>query len=935
MDDLTSTEIRSLRGGQTRATFAQLIGVNPHTVYRWELPEGSAHARRPRGTALAKLKSLATKLPDPALVPVMSAVERALDGRQWHDAENVLLRAQQDRTAGAEARAMAATGLALIDLVYRADGRRALAALASAMSPDAPPSALTEATAALAYSYPDGELFDLGRVHAHAMRSDDLAHGEAPIAQAFAATAVANAALLAGDDDLMLRALGRVDAIASASLPGIPALFLDMLRAYAATMAGHNELALERLDRILANPLTKESPNLEARTAAARAMRMLENLGAPEEALALARRARAIGDEGNLAIGVHTALALRAECEALLRLGRLDEARDVFVESDRIFDVLRFPVTIVFPIQIRYLQYTSQPEALEALAAKLGAVELPSMRAICQAYAAWASATALFTRGGESLATMAAFAHAERLSSGWGFLRRDLLTAFANVAFVEGTTDEARAALERAQRAAERRPSAWVTAHLKRAEGTLLVNEGRIEEGRTLLDAATATFDASGDRVAAAYAHYGAAGIARLTGEADAEARTFAAEAELAALGLHHPRWIDRAMTRAAQALATQTEWPRREAIPTVLTPSLELSMQRVAVAGASFAMVIKELVSVVKQLTGGPAVIEDEQHQRMCDTQVDGPVVAWFDIKGGTRRLRLGITKPLADGDHAALRVLVLVAGLALQIVGLRGSERTSASPEVVVPDVPGLIVASAAMRRLLGDVTRLAGSRATVTITGESGAGKEVIARALHELSPRAAKPYIAFNCAAVPHDLFEGQLFGYKKGAFTGANADHAGVIRAADGGTLFLDEIGELPLDIQPKLLRFLDAGEVFPLGAERPLTVDVRVIAATNRDLATEVARGRFRQDLFYRLHVVPLVVPPLRERRDDIVPLARHFVRLISGDRRAPTLAPDALAALRDYAWPGNVRELRNVIERALAYADGPNDVLTRAQLKM
>jgi tetratricopeptide (TPR) repeat protein len=936
MADLSSTEIRSLRGERTRAAFAELIGVNAHSVYRWELPEGSAHSRRPRGIALAKLKLLATKLPDPALVPVMSAVERALDGLHWQEAENALLRAQADRTAGAEARALAATGLALIDLIYRADGRRALAALASAMSPDAPTSALTEATAALAYSFPDGELFDLGRVHAHAMRADELARaGEVPIAQAFAATAVANAALLAGDDDLMLRALGRVDAIAGASLPELPALYLDALRSYAATMAGQSELALERIDRILANPLTKTSPNLEARTLGMRAMRMLDNLGDPEEALAIARRARKIGNDAKLAIGVHTALALRAESEALVRLGRLDEAREVFAESDRIFVELRFPVTIVFPIQIRYLMFTNQPDALDTLAAKIGAVEIPSMRAICQAYAAWATATALFTRGEDPAATMAAFAHAERLGSGWGFVRRDLLTAFATAALVDGNADEARPVLERAQRAADRRPSAWVTAHLMRAEGTLLIDEGRFEEGRTLFDTAAATFVASGDRVGAAFAHFGAAGVARLTGEADAEARTFAAESEIAALGLPRPRWIDRALSRVAAVIAKQTEWPRREAIPTLLTPSLELALQRVAVAGASFSMVVKELVSVVKQLTGGPAVVEDEHHVRLCETHVEAPVVAWFDVTGGTRRLRLGITKPLADGDHAALRVLVLVAGLSLQIVSLRGTDRPSSTPEVVVPDVPRLIVASVAMRRLLGDVTRLAGSRATVTITGESGAGKELIARALHELSPRAAKPYIAFNCAAVSHDLFEGQLFGYKKGAFTGANADHAGVIRAADGGTLFLDEIGELPLDIQPKLLRFLDAGEVFPLGAERPLTVDVRVIAATNRDLAAEVARGRFRQDLFYRLHVVPLVVPPLRDRRDDIVPLARHFVRLISGDRRAPTLAPDALATLRDYSWPGNVRELRNVIERALAYADERNDVLTRAQLDM
>ncbi|MCX5744255.1 MAG: sigma-54 dependent transcriptional regulator, partial [Proteobacteria bacterium] len=241
--------------------------------------------------------------------------------------------------------------------------------------------------------------------------------------------------------------------------------------------------------------------------------------------------------------------------------------------------------------------------------------------------------------------------------------------------------------------------------------------------------------------------------------------------------------------------------------------------------------------------------------------------------------------------------------------------------------------------------DVAQVASSRATVVITGESGAGKELVARALHDLSTRKARPYVAFNCAAVPHDLFEGQLFGYRKGAFTGAVADHLGVLRAADGGTVFLDEVGELPLDVQPKLLRFLDSGEVFPLGAQRAVTVDVRVVAATNRDLATEVSRGRFREDLFYRLQVVPLHVPPLRERRDDIMPLARHFARHFASqiasqtstqtaDAPIPAFAPDAIAALVAYRWPGNVRELRNVIERAMAYAPRP-DLLTRAQLAL
>jgi DNA-binding transcriptional regulator YiaG len=933
MEELSSTEIRSIRGDRTRAAFAELVGVNAHTVYRWELPAGSAHARRPRGADLAKLRSLAAKLPDPHLVAIIAAVERTLEGR-WREAENVLMRAQAARNAGIQVRALAATGLAMIDLFHRADGRRALVALAPALASDAPASALTEATAALAYSMPDGELFDLERVNAHARRADELSRpGETPLPQALAAMAVANAALLAGDDDLMLRALGRVEAVSGASLPVVPGLFLEQLRSYASALAGQTELALVRLDRILANPHIKESASLESRTLAAWALRSLDNLGDPEHALAIARQAREVARANGLAMGVHMALALRAEADALMRLGRMSELVAVFAESDRVLDELAFPVTVILPAQARYLWYTNQPDALDVLAAKVAAIELPSMRAICQAYAAWLRATALFTRGEDSAATLAAFSHAEQLASGWSLLRRDILMGFTSAAHIEGTISDARAVLGRAQRAADRRPSAWVTAHLRRAEGFVMIGEGRVAEGFTMIDAAIATFVASGDLLGTAFAHYGAAGFARIAGAADAEARVAASQAELAALALQPPRWIDRALARNANFLES-VNWQRQEHVPATLTQGLELGLQRVAVAGASVTMVVKELVSVACELTRGPVTVTDETGTNLHSPAVtfEGEVITWFELGAG-RRARLGVTRVLDGNEQGAMRVLVLVAGLALQIAELRGGDPSSRLSELVVPDVPGLVVASAAMRRLIADVGRLAGSRATVAITGESGAGKELIARTLHDLSQRAPKPYVVFNCAAVPHDLFEGLLFGYRKGAFTGAVHDHTGVIRAADGGTLFLDEIGELPLDIQPKLLRFLDAGEVFPLGAERPVTVDVRVIAATNRDLAAEVARGAFRQDLFYRLHVVPLVVPPLRERRDDIVPLARHFMRLLGGDRASPTFAPDALAAMRDHAWPGNARELRNVIERALAYADGPNSVLTRSQL--
>jgi transcriptional regulator with PAS, ATPase and Fis domain len=294
----------------------------------------------------------------------------------------------------------------------------------------------------------------------------------------------------------------------------------------------------------------------------------------------------------------------------------------------------------------------------------------------------------------------------------------------------------------------------------------------------------------------------------------------------------------------------------------------------------------------------------------------------------GCGRQLCLGVTAPLTEEERAVLTALTRLAGFALEVAALRGfaqaEEPVTHEPEDA-PEVPGFIAASPSMRRLKVELAGLSASRATVIITGESGSGKEVVAKALHRLSARASQPYVAFNCAAVPRELFEGQLFGYRRGAYTGAASDHPGVIRAAHGGTLFLDEIGELPLEVQPKLLRFLENGEVFPLGETRPVHVDVRVVAATHRDLGLLVREGRFREDLYYRLQVVPIRVPPLRERREDIIALARHFVNQLTPEgAEPPRLGPDALAVLTTHPWPGNVRELRNVIERSLAFGPLP-----------
>jgi formate hydrogenlyase transcriptional activator len=239
-------------------------------------------------------------------------------------------------------------------------------------------------------------------------------------------------------------------------------------------------------------------------------------------------------------------------------------------------------------------------------------------------------------------------------------------------------------------------------------------------------------------------------------------------------------------------------------------------------------------------------------------------------------------------------------------------------------------------ALRRVLGEVETVAPTDSTVLIRGETGTGKELIARALHHLSKRRERTFIKLNCAAIPTGLLESELFGHEKGAFTGAVSQKVGRFELADGGTLFLDEVGDIPPELQPKLLRVLQEQEFERLGGTKTIKVNVRLVAATNRDLAQMVAAGDFRKDLYYRLDVFPIVLPPLRERRDDIPRLVRHFTHKFARrmGRRIETIPAEAMEALVAYPWPGNIRELENVIERAVILSPGPTLRVPLADLK-
>ncbi|HEV7268514.1 MAG TPA: sigma-54 dependent transcriptional regulator [Falsiroseomonas sp.] len=235
------------------------------------------------------------------------------------------------------------------------------------------------------------------------------------------------------------------------------------------------------------------------------------------------------------------------------------------------------------------------------------------------------------------------------------------------------------------------------------------------------------------------------------------------------------------------------------------------------------------------------------------------------------------------------------------------------------------GFLGASPAMQAVYRTIESVASSRANVFITGESGTGKELAAEAVHRASPRRAAPFLALNCGAIPRDLLESELFGHVRGAFTGATENRVGAAKLADGGTLFLDEIGELPLEMQVKLLRFVQTGMLQPVGGSRPEKVDVRIVSATNRDPWAEVEAGRFREDLYYRLYVVPLDMPPLRERGDDVLLLARHFLAAFAREegKRLRAFSVEAERALAGYGWPGNVRQLQNVLRNVVVLHDG------------
>ena len=311
------------------------------------------------------------------------------------------------------------------------------------------------------------------------------------------------------------------------------------------------------------------------------------------------------------------------------------------------------------------------------------------------------------------------------------------------------------------------------------------------------------------------------------------------------------------------------------------------------------------------------------ETLRRMREAGHDMPAMiltAHGSIERAVEAVRHGAFDFVEKPPHAE-RIL-LTARNALRQASLEEENRelrvTAGAPYAMVGDAQP-------MRALYERLRRVAPTSARVLILGENGTGKELVARAIHDHSPRAKRPFVGVNCAAIPRELFESELFGHERGAFTGATSRRRGKFARADGGTLFLDEVGEIPSELQPKILRALEEGRIEPVGSDREIEVDVRIVAATNRDLLRDVREGRFREDLFYRLESVSLAVPPLRDRADDVAALAEHFLETVCArnNLKRRRLSDRAVARMKAYPFPGNVRELRNLIERLVILAPG------------
>ncbi|HZS06169.1 MAG TPA: sigma 54-interacting transcriptional regulator [Blastocatellia bacterium] len=536
-----------------------------------------------------------------------------------------------------------------------------------------------------------------------------------------------------------------------------------------------------------------------------------------------------------------------------------------------------------------------------------------------------------------------------------------------------GDYGNARGIVDEVSGPVERLNNTVLIGHLRELSGRLASAAGNHSEAVNLLSQAVSIFEMVSNRYRAGRAGYHLGNACTRAGEVE-KARAELGRAREAFMRLEAAPMLGRTEAALARLDAlTQKTGPDSLPQPTLSDQALRgkahdlavtsnAALLRLAGAASSRELLLHELTRIIHQDLGVEPVIVYEFNsdsvpvplswQGCHEQQAEALSEKVAQLRGSDRTaVARAALYELHPGESAALVLylgdlsgalhphrqfiepLIRLTEMGLELCTLRSHVRTiegyDLSADKKEIELPGMVYQSIAMRALVDEINKIRGSTVTVLVTGESGTGKEVIARAIHTLSDRREAPFVAFNCTVAPKEIIDSQLFGHRKGAFTGANADYRGVIRSAAGGTLFLDEVGDLALDVQPKLLRFLQEGEIQPLGETSPVKVSVRVIAATNCDLEKLVAEGKFREDLFYRLNVIRLHMPPLRERRDEIPALVTHMITRYSvqENKEDITIAPQALDMMLVYDWPGNVRQLANEIQRLIALTPSGGEI--------
>lgn len=967
---MSPEEIRDLRGDLSREDFAEAIGVTPLTVYRWELPIEEKESRRPQRRIQRRLRdfrsrdsrsrdSKASESPtsfepspgtplkgpeDPfprkhePVVDVYDDIFRA----KWSAAQTTIVD-QLSQPGDPDAAIAAQVAQAMLKILWTNDVQAAWSLVAPLLQrPEVAtwPAALAlplHCVAALLHAAPDGRLFSPGRVNAHIAQADRFDLSTYPEFHALLNVAEMWSAFHLGDAAHHDRLRHKYQENFRMATSTVVKWMAWEVGSIAAHLSGCIVEAIRFFRQLVEAGRHEGLPVIEVRASGYLAWIMLMAAESVDDIAKLVDQAQLTALHQRIVPGWPSVLVTSALAEIACRRGKLDEAMN-HVEQG-LSDARHCewaPIELGYTdVRLNYLKgvHVDATWVESRYGNYAGGHRAPLTRVV-----------SAFTEGlsalnqTDYLTSSIAFRRAAEIEQEIGtfpvYETYGLALSYY-AAVLAGDFDTARQLLRKTERSLERLPMFWCSASLRLFKSLHAALEGRVADAFHHADASEAAFLKVGDKPQTLLAARLRAICAVILEEDDAEVRL-----ENSADMMRHAGVTIPGPYQKNSIASLKERIHSRESLNLAESGGLSILSQatnRLSMRGISPNQVLDELIDLLTQwrtLTTKPSVWLDELPQvgrpvELTHTDKDEPAEFIEFGDGAGRRLRVGVGGVLDSDERMILQMMVQMTSMALEIVTLRGltSTTTSAASDVI-PTLPGFIAASKGSRELLAEVGRVAKSRANVLLLGESGVGKEMVAHAVYKLSPRSSRAFITFNCAAVPRELFEGQFFGYRKGAFTGATSNHPGVLRAADGGTLFLDEIGDLPLDLQPKLLRFLENGEVFPLGETRPLRVDVRVIAATHRKLEEMVAAGSFREDLYYRLAVVPIHISPLRERREDIVALAQHFLRNMMDT--PPGFSADAAKALVEHNWPGNVRELRNVMERTIAYVQ--NQEIIRAE---